>query len=323
MKIFITGGNSFLGKNLLPLLDNIEYIKYWAPSSKTIDITSLEATSKAIQEYNPDCIVHLAALCGGIKKNKKMPGQMVSINTRMALNIYDASIQKSFLMKENIPQNRVSSLKIYSLGSVCAYPVNCQIPFKEDDILKGAAEKTNEPYGNSKRLLMTLSETYRQEYGIGGAFLIPVNMYGKADHFDLEDSHVIPALINKFVTAVKNKEDKVYCWGTGTASREFLYAADCAQAIVKAITSGLDTKFPINLGTGQEITIKDLSILIGELTGFQGEIIFTGEVSDGQPRRCLDVSRAKKLLDWEAKTKLREGLIETINWYKENYETHM
>jgi GDP-L-fucose synthase len=199
---------------------------------------------------------------------------------------------------------------------VCAYPQYCPVPFKEDDLFNGFPEPTNAPYGQAKRTLLMLGQTYREQYGIGGAHLIPVNLYGPKDHFDLVNSHVIPALINKFTSG----SSVVKCWGTGEVTREFVYAADAAEAIVKAVILGLDVPLPINIGTGKDISIKDLAYLIAKLTGFKGKIEFTGEVSDGQPERRLDVNRAKILLGFEAKTDLTTGLKKTIEWYLKEKE---
>jgi GDP-L-fucose synthase len=207
---------------------------------------------------------------------------------------------------------------VYTLGSVCSYPLNCPTPFKEDDIFNGYPESTNAPYGQAKRTLMMLGNTYREQYGIAGAHLIPVNLFGPHDHFDLVNSHVIPALINKFVNAVDKGLSTVRCWGTGLATREFFYAEDAAKAIVSAVYQSLDTELPINLGTGKEISIKELAHLIAKLVGFDGEVLFTGEVSDGQPKRRLDVSRAKEMLNFEADTNLLTGLVKTITWYQDN-----
>jgi len=237
--------------------------------------------------------------------NKNSPADFLRDNTQMALNIYEAA--------------REHHIKyVYSLGSVCAYPKYCPIPFREDDIWNGAAEETNFPYGQAKRTLLMLGQTYRQQYQLGGAHLIPVNMYGEYDNFDLTNSHVIPALIRKVHHASKNHLPTVECWGTGEATREFLYAGDAAEAIVKAINMQLDTNLPINLGTGTDISIKELAVLIATLMDYKGELVFTGEVSDGQPKRVLDVSRAKKILDWKANTSFLEGLLRTISWYRQN-----
>lgn len=307
MKILVTGGNGFLGKHLVSKLELESQCHFWTPTSKTLNLLDKNFCSDIINKFSPDIILHMAAVCGGIQANKNNPAVFLRDNTQMALNVYEMA--REYNVK-----------KVYSLGSVCSYPKYCSIPFKEDDIWNGPAEETNFPYGQAKRTLMMLGQTYRAQYQIGGAHLIPVNMYGSKDHFDLQNSHVIPALIRKFVTAVVENQSYVFCWGTGSATREFLYAEDCAEAIVKAVVSGLDTNLPINLGTGKDISIYDLAHLIGKLTGFKGEIVFTGEISDGQPKRCLDVSRARDILGWEAKTNLEEGLKKTVEWYMENYE---
>ena len=251
-----------------------------------------------------DCILHLSAVCAGIFGNAQRPADFLYANTQMALNVYEAA--------------RLANVKnVYGLGSVCQYPKFCPLPFEETNIWAGAAEETNFPYGQAKRTLMMLSQTYRQQYGIKGAFFIPVNMYGPYDHFNTTTAHVIPSLIMKFEHAKNNNILEVECWGTKDAgtSREFLYAQDCAEVIVNAVISDFDCDLPINIGTGKEIKIVELAELIANLTGYKGIITFNGQL-DGQPRRCLHVSRAKELLNWEAKTSLREGLTKTIDWYR-------
>ena len=303
MNILVTGAgkNGFLGHHIKIAFSpfgqyNITYVGSEYNLINQIDTYSLFA------EYEPDIVVHMAAVCGGILANKNSPADFLRDNTQMGLNVFEAA-------------RKFKCEYVYTLGSVCSYAKHCPVPFKEDDIFNGYPEETNAPYGQAKRTLLMLSQTYRQQYGIKGAHLIPVNMLGEKDHFDLTNSHVIPALINKFVHAKKSDQQTVECWGTGSATREFLYAGDCAEAIVKAVTSLLDTPLPINIGTGKDISIKDLACLIAELVDFKGEIVFNGQVSDGQPERRLDVSRAKKLLGFEAKTDLRQGLIKTIDWY--------
>ena len=322
MRILLTGGTGFLGthvckefiKHGYTLRNNItdclrSHINYsdevWIAKRPAFDFEQPHTVNYYTNIIKPDVILHMAALCGGILANKNSPADFLHKNMDMSSTIFHAA-------------NKNGCSKVYSLGSVCAYPKHCQVPFKEDDLWTGYPEETNAPYGLSKRMLMLLGQTYRQQYSIGGAHLIPVNLYGEHDHFDLTNSHVIPALINKFSNAVANNLPTVNCWGTGEATREFLYAGDAAEAIVKAVLTNLDTDLPINLGTGKEISIKDLSYLIGELTGFSGEIVFTNEVSDGQPKRMLDVSRAKEIMQWEAGTNLRNGLIKTISWYQAN-----
>jgi GDP-L-fucose synthase len=308
MKIVITGGRGFLGKHVIrsfcEKMGDAGHAIY-QPSSTDMNVLDIINTRDYLNNIGADVILHMAAKCGGILANKNSPADFLRDNTQMALNIYEAT-------------HKCGIKSVYSLGSVCAYPKYCPVPFREDDIWNGSAEETNFPYGQAKRTLMMLGQTYRQQYGIGGAHLIPVNMYGEHDHFDLTNSHVIPALINKFDYAITNELPQVECWGTGEATREFLYAGDAADAIAKAVLINFDTNLPVNIGTGQEISIKDLSHLIGKLMGYNGEIIFTGEVSDGQPKRRLDVSRAKQLLKWESKTSLKDGLLQTIKWYQQN-----
>jgi GDP-L-fucose synthase len=305
MKILVTGGTGFLGKHVVSKLreGNHEVV---APSSKELNLLDREGVEIYLFGHmltRFDTILHMAAMCGGILANKNSPADFLQKNVEMATNLFETA--KNYKYKN-----------IYTLGSVCAYPKYCPVPFKEDDLWNGYPEETNAPYGMSKRLLLMLSQTYREQYGFKGAHLIPVNLYGEHDHFDLVNSHVIPALIRKFDTAVKNSQPVVDCWGTGEATREFLYAGDAAQAISKAVLTGFDSPLPINLGTGHDISIRDLSAMIARLTGYKGKINFNGEVSDGQPKRMLDVSRAKELLNWEARTSLEEGLKRTIHWYQ-------
>ena len=312
MRILVTGGTGFLGKHLLPKLVGHEV---WAPSRREFNVENPECVWD-IGSFDPDVILHMAALCGGILANKNSPADFLHKNVDMASNIFHCAHVVQFKRKL---QNREGP-KVYTLGSVCAYPKFCPAPFKEDDIWNGYPEETNAPYGMSKRLQLLLGQTYREQYGIGGAHLIPVNLYGEHDHFDPTNSHVIPALIRKFEDANRQGLGSVKLWGTGQATREFLYAGDAAEAIAKAITTGFDSPLPINLGTGKDISIEDLAWKIKRLTGSEAYIQFTGEVSDGQPKRMLDVSRAKELLGWTANTNFDEGLARTIEWYRENQQ---
>lgn len=301
-KVLITGANGFLGKHIQ---ERYKFNALLTPTSAQVNLLDFNHLSNYIFYHKPTHILHMAAVCAGILGNKNSPADFIRDNTQMGLNIYEAA--------------RLGKIKyVYSLGSICSYPKYCPIPFSEDDIWNGAPEETNFPYGQAKRTLLMLSQTYREQYGIKGAHLIPVNLLGPGDHFDPINSHVIPALIKKFIDGVEQNLPEVKCWGTGNASREFLYAGDCADAIIKAVSSDFDSPLPINLGTGKEITIKELAVLIKEITGYTGDIVFTGDVSDGQPRRCLNVERAKELLGWEATTSLTDGIKKTIEWYKNN-----
>lgn len=307
--ILITGSGGFLGKHVLKELNNYN-INYLAPRSSELNILNFAELSNYLLQHKPDTILHMAAMCGGIVKNSHLPADFLYLNTQMALNIYEAA-------------RRCNVTNIYSLGSVCMYPLHCPTPFKEDDIWNGAAEPTNFPYGQAKRTLMMLGQTYRAQYGFTGAHLIPVNMYGPYDSFDEQKSHVIPALIKKFINAKKNNLSRIECFGTGTATREFLYAGDAAQVITQTVITNFDCDLPINLGVGKDITIKNLALLISNIVGYNGDIIFQTDGLDGQPKRLLDVSRAKKLLNWTAQTNLKDGLIKTIQWYRNNHENIM
>jgi GDP-L-fucose synthase len=302
--ILVTGAgpNSFLGKHVVDELKKTNY-KVITFSKLQYDLTEKSSVYCLFDKERPDIVINLSAYCGGIKKNMLYPADMIHTNLKMHCNLYDAIY-------------KFDTKYVYNVGTVCMYPMHCPVPFKEKDLLNGEPELTNKPYGDSKRALLTLHQAYRKQHNIKGVFFVPVNMYGPYDHFDLENSHVIPALINKFCSAVKENKPTVECWGTGEATREFLYAGDAAAAIVKTISAGLDYSEPINLGTGCDISIKSLAQLIAELTNYKGKIVFTGEVSDGQPKRRLDVSRAEALLGWKAETSFTDGLIKTIQWYE-------
>lgn len=306
MNLLITGSHGFLGKHLQNEVSKYPYINPLYPTSKQCDLLNYSETLKYFSLYKPDVILHAAAVCAGIFGNLRRSADFITQNIQMGLNVYEAA-------------KECNIKTIHTLGSVCSFPSSgIKIPFKEDDLWNGKPEITNFPYGHSKRTLLLLGTSYRQQYGITGSHVIPVNMYGTHDNFNLITSHVIPAMIRKFYEAKFNNDSQVKLWGTGRASREFLFGKDAGEAILKAIAMNLDTELPINLGTGKEIFIKDLAQLIAELVEYNGEIIFDGSVSDGQPRRCLDVSRAKEILGWEAKTDFKTGLKETIEWYKEN-----
>jgi len=333
MKILLTGGSGFLGKNIKGHFNvvNVANGSSWNSisidgktedrskltynlipiSSKVYDLRDSYACRKVLDHYNPDVIIHAAGSVGGIQVNKENPGKFMYDNLAMGMNMMERARQYRDKTQKD--------LKFIMLGTVCSYPKFSPVPFKEEDIWNGFPEETNAPYGVSKKALMMLADTYHRQYGMNMVNLIPVNMYGPHDHFNLTSSHVIPALILKFYNAIKNGEQEINVWGTGKASREFLYAADCAEAIRLAIHSDIGPE-PINIGTGQETTIKDLVIEVGEQMGFEGIINWETDKPDGQPRRCLDTTKAKELLGFEATTDLQTGLKHTIEWFlkKEN-----
>jgi len=256
----------------------------------------------AVQDI--DVVIHLAAKVGGIGYNRENPATLFYDNAMMGIQLMEAA--------------RLEGVeKFVQVGTVCAYPKYTPVPFKEEDLWEGYPEETNAPYGVAKKMLLVQAQAYREQYGFNAIYLLPVNLYGPRDNFDPESSHVIPALIRKFVDAKKEGSDTVEVWGTGSASREFLYVDDAARGIVLA-TERYNKPDPVNLGSGMEITIRDLVALIGELTGFDGEIVWDATKPDGQPRRCLDVSRAREEFGFESEMGFREGLKRTIEWYVEN-----
>lgn len=302
-KLLLTGGTGFLGKNLTPELDK-DY-KLTSIGSSRYDLTCQKTVFSLLNQTRPDIIVHAAGLVGGILANKQNPGLFMYENLIMGANLIEGA--RLYGVK-----------KFVLLGTVCAYPKFTPTPFKEENLWNGYPEETNAPYGIAKKTLMKLIESYHEQYRFNGINLLPVNMYGPHDHFNLTSSHVIPALILKFHEAIKLGQD-VTLWGTGEASREFLYAPDCAEAIKLAVEKDVGPD-PINIGTGKEITIRDLADTIASIMDFKGNIIFDSSKPDGQPRRCLDTTKAKKLLGFEAKTDLITGLTNTVNWFRSNYE---
>ena len=303
-KILVTGGAGFLGTCLVEKLATdpsvcAENIKI--PRSMTNDLRHYSECLKVVDGM--DVVIHLAANVGGIGYNKQNPGSLFYDNASMGIHLIEAA--------------RVKDVKKFvCIGTVCAYPKFSSIPFKEEDLWNGFPEETNAPYGIAKKILLVQSQAYRQQYGFNSIYLLPVNLYGPRDNFDLETSHVIPALIRKMIKAEK-QEKNVTLWGTGEPTREFLYVEDAAKAIILA-TENFDKSEPVNLGSGQEIKIKDLANMIAELTGFTGEIIWDTTRPDGQPRRKLDIEKAKKYFGFTAKTSLRTGLVNTIDWFKKS-----
>jgi len=301
-KVLLTGATGFVGKNIVKKLEaNYNLI---AIGTKQCDLRNQKDCENLISDIKPNIVIHAAGTVGGIGANKDNPAIFMYENLIMGNNI----IHQSML-------NNVS--KFILLGTVCSYPKFTQVPFKESEIWNGYPEETNAPYGIAKKTLMKLVETYNQQYGFNGVNLIPVNMYGPYDHFNLTTSHVIPALILKVYKAIQNKEKSIIVWGTGEASREFLFAPDCADAIQLAIEKDVPPH-PINIGNGKEIKINNLIDVICKIMGYNGEIIYDITKPDGQPRRCLDVDLSKKLLGFEAKTSLDDGLKQTIDWFLMN-----
>jgi GDP-L-fucose synthase len=301
--ILLTGGNGFLGSHIVENLiqkRGVAKTQIAIPISKDSDLRVWANCEKAVEDI--DVIIHLAARVGGIGFNQKYPGTLFYDNIMMGVQLMEAARRKGVK-------------KFVQVGTVCAYPKYTPAPFKEEDLWNGYPEETNAPYGIAKKALLVMAQAYRKQYGMNIIYLVPVNLYGPRDNFDLESSHVIPALIRKFTEAVEDNEKQVVVWGTGNASREFLYVEDAAEGILAAAEK-YDKSDPVNLGTGKEITIKQLVNLIAQLTGFKGQIIWDTTKPDGQPRRCLDITRAKVEFDFEANTDLIEGLKKTMEWYK-------
>jgi len=301
-RLLVTGGAGFLGKHVIKELEKKGCREIFIPRSKDYNLVKSEAVTRVYRDARPDVVIHLAAVVGGIGANRENPGKFFYDNLMMGVQMME--------------QGRLFEIeKFVAIGTVCAYPKFTPVPFKEDDLWNGYPEETNAPYGLAKKMLLVQAQAYRGQYGFKAIYLIPVNLYGPDDNFDPQSSHVIPALIKKCVDAVESGEDRVVVWGTGQASREFLYVEDAAEAIVLA-TEKYDKPAPLNIGAGFEIKIKDLVSLIVELTGFRGEVVWDSTKPDGQPRRRLDVSRADKEIGFKAKTDFREGLRKTIEWYK-------
>ena len=305
-RILVTGGAGFLGRQVCRELATHDPAAMIAPRSAQFDLRKRDAIDALLSECAPDVVVHLAAVVGGIGANRLNPGRFFYENAIMGIELMEAS--RVFGVK-----------KFVAVGSVCAYPKHTVPPFKEDDLWNGYPEETNAPYGLAKKMLLVQAQAYRQQYGLNAITLFPVNLYGPGDNFNLESSHVIPALIRKAIDARHSGETEIEIWGSGAATREFLFVRDAARAIVLAAEL-YDEPEPVNIGTGHEITIRDLANLICEICGFEGKLTWNAAKPDGQPRRCLDTARAKKAFGFTASTSLRDGLIETMRWYHEHRE---
>lgn len=303
-RIVVTGGAGFLGSYLVERLKGKGCQHVFTVRSKDYNLVEHEAVKRLYRDLKPDILIHLAAVVGGIGANRENPGSFFYQNLMMG----------TLLMEEA----RLYGIeKFVALGTICAYPKFTPVPFKEDALWDGYPEETNAPYGLAKKMMLIQSQSYRQQYGFNSIYLLPVNLYGPRDNFDPRSSHVIPALIKKCVDAIRQGEKEVVVWGTGRATREFLYVEDCAEGIMLA-TEKYDKPAPVNLGAGFEISIKELAELIANLSGFTGKIVWDSTKPDGQPRRCLDTSRSFKEFGFKAKTGFEEGLKKTIAWYLGN-----
>jgi GDP-L-fucose synthase len=301
VRVLITGGGGFLGSHLVDRVrrDGVEPV---VARRRDYDLTQAADVERLFETTRPELVIHLAAEVGGIGANRANPGRYWYSNLMMGAHVLERS--------------RAAGVgKLVMLGTICAYPKFSPVPFSEDDLWNGYPEETNAPYGVAKKSLLVGAQGYREQYGLHSIYLLPVNLYGPRDNFDLETSHVIPALIRKMVEAVERGDPDIVLWGDGSPTREFLYVDDCAEGIWLA-AQRFDGPEPVNLGTGEEIAIRDLAELIAELTGFEGEIVWDTSKPNGQPRRKLDTSRAERLFGFRAQTTLRDGLAETVAWYR-------
>ena len=303
-RVVVTGGAGFLGGYVVESLQKRGCKNILIPKIEEYDLVNINDIIRMYEDMRPDIVIHLAAVVGGIGANRQHPGEFFYKNLMMGVQL--------------IEQARLHNIdKFVAIGTVCAYPKFTPVPFKEEDLWEGYPEGTNAPYGLAKKMLLVQSQAYRAEFGFNSIFLLPVNLYGPGDNFDPASSHVIPALIKKCVDAVKAGDDYIECWGTGRVSREFIYAADAAEGILLA-TELFNGPEPVNIGAGFEITIKELAEKIASLTGFKGQIRWDDTKPDGQPRRRLDVSKAKEYFGFEATTSFDNGLKRTIDWYIAN-----
>lgn len=301
-KIVITGGAGFLGSFVVERLRELGYHNLFVPRRAEFDLTQETDVVRLYAEQRPAVVLHLAAEVGGIGANRENPGRFFYANMAMGLHLIEHA-------------RRAGVKKFVQTGTICAYPKFTPIPFREDDLWNGYPEETNAPYGIAKKALLTMCQAYRQQYGLNAVYVLPVNLYGPRDNFHPRSSHVIPALVRKCVEARTRHADPITAWGTGSASREFLYVQDAADGLVQAMLR-YDSPEPLNLGSGREITVRDLTELIARLSGFTGRIEWDTTQPDGQPRRCLDVSRAADAMNWLATTTLEDGLLETIRFFE-------
>ncbi|MFO8166187.1 MAG: GDP-L-fucose synthase [Desulfatiglandales bacterium] len=305
-RITITGGKGFLGRHLVRKLKERDYEHLYIADSSKYDLVKLEDIRRMYVDSKPDIVIHLAAKVGGIGFNQDYPATLFYENLIMGIQLLHEGHLRDIE-------------KFVAIGTICAYPKYTPVPFKEENLWNGYPEETNAPYGLAKKMMLVQSQAYRRQYSFNSIFLLPVNLYGPGDNFNPRFSHVIPAIIKKCIDATMNNEKEIMVWGTGKATREFLYVEDAADAIILAMES-YNKSEPVNIGAGFEISIKELINLIVELTGFNGRIIWDTSKPDGQPRRILDTSMAEKEFGFKAKKDLREGLRQTIEWYKNSFK---
>jgi GDP-L-fucose synthase len=303
-RVVVTGGGGFLGSYVLEFLKERGCPNPSVPRSRDYDLRREADIVRLLEESRPDVILHLAAVVGGIGANRENPGRFLYENLMMGVQLIEQS-------------RRFDVRKFVTVGTVCSYPKFTPVPFREEDLWSGYPEETNAPYGLAKKMLLVQGQAYRQQYGLNSIYLLPVNLYGPRDNFDPASSHVIPALIKKCVDAVEVGDDTITVWGTGKATREFVYAGDAAEGIVLA-AERYDGDEPVNIGAGAEISIRDLVEMIARLTGFEGKIIWDASRPDGQPRRRLDTTRAERYFEFRARTGFEVGLRQTIEWYRQS-----
>jgi len=301
-RVVVTGGAGFLGTHVVNMLEARGCRRVFVPRSDDFDLVEQQAARRLYAEARPDVVFHLAARVGGIGANQRNPGKFFYDNLQMGAHILE--------------QGRLASVsKIVMVGTICSYPKHAPVPFREDVLWDGYPEETNAPYGIAKKALLVMAQAYRQQYGTNAITLLPVNLYGPGDNFDLESSHVIPAMIRKFIEANRD-ERSVVLWGDGSPTREFLYVEDCARALVLAAERYVQSE-PVNVGAGFEIAVRDLAQKIASLTGYSGRIVWDATKPNGQPRRSLDTSRAEQLFGFKAQTDFEQGLRQTIEWYRQ------
>jgi len=300
-RVCVTGGAGFLGSYVVEKLHQRGCRGIFVPRSGDYDLRQRSAIVRLYDDARPDMVIHLAAVVGGIGANRENPGRFFYDNLMLGVQLIDEARERNLK-------------KFVAIGTICSYPKFTPVPFTEEDLWNGYPEETNAPYGLAKKMLLVQSQAYRRQYGLNCIFLLPVNLYGPRDSFDLQSSHVIPALIRKCIQAKESGSRHIHVWGTGTPTREFMHARDCAEAILLA-AERYDDPEPVNIGTGREISIRDLVAMVMRITGLEAEVVWETDKPDGQPRRCLDVSRAEKQFGFRAQITLEQGIAETVDWF--------